>query len=79
MNTIIYKLQLDYLFIWYIHKKMCIRWGNAYSQSFSVSNVAKQDGVLSPYLFNVYMDDLNVSLNSSNVVGQIENIFSSFY
>ena len=54
---------------------MCIRWGSAYSLPFSVSNGVKQGGILSPILFNVYMDDLSVSLNSSNIGRQIRNIF----
>ena len=54
---------------------MYIRWGNAYSPSFGVFSDVKQGGILSPILFNVYMDDLNVSLNSSNIGGRIGNIF----
>ena len=54
---------------------MCIRWSNANSSPFSVSKGVKQGGIQSPILFNVYMDDLSVSLNSSNIVGQIENMF----
>ena len=65
--------------VWYTHKKMCIRWGNAYSTSFSVSNGVKQGRILSPILFNVYIDDLNVSLNSYNIGGQIGNIFLTIY
>ena len=34
------------LAVWYTHQKMCIRWGNAYSPSFSVSNGVKQGGIL---------------------------------
>ena len=58
------------------HTKYCasIRWSNAYSLPFSVSNGVKQGGILSPILFNVYMDDLCVSVNSSDIGGQIENI-----
>ena len=46
---------------------MCIRRGNAISPSFTVSNCVKQGGIISPILFNVYMDGLNVLLNSSNI------------
>ena len=55
------------LAVWYTPKIMCIRWGNVYSSSFSVSNGVKQGRILSQILFNVYMDDLSVSLNSSNM------------
>ena len=58
---------------------MCIRWGNAYSPSFSVSNGVKQGGILSPILFNVCMDDLSVSLYSSNIGGELETFFLIIY
>ena len=41
---------------------MCIRWGNTLSSLFSVSNSVKQGGILSPALFNIYMDGLSTSL-----------------
>ena len=31
----------------------------------------KQGGIISPVLFNVYMDDLSCALNSSNIGGRI--------
>ena len=38
------------------------------SQTFCfVSNGVKQGGILSPHLFNVYMDDLNVNLNKVQI------------
>ena len=36
------------------------------SDSFSVSNGVRQGGILSPYLFCVYMDDLCTKLNNVN-------------
>ena len=41
----------------------CVRWGNSLSDPFQVNNGVRQGGILSPYLFNVYMDDLSQSLN----------------
>ena len=48
---------------------MCIRWVNTFSSLFSVSNGVKQGGILSPALFNIYMDGLSTSLNFSNIGG----------
>ena len=51
------------LSFWYSSQKMCVRWGTGISDSFFVSNGVRQGGILSPYLFNVYMDDLSSALN----------------
>ena len=50
---------------------MHIRWENTFSTSFCVSNGVKQAGIISPVLFNVYMDDLSCALNRSNIGGRI--------
>ena len=41
-----------------------VKWGNVISDGFAIRNGVRQGGVLSSYLFNVYMDDLSVLLNS---------------
>ena len=53
------------LSFWYSHQSMSVRWGSSISLVFCVSNGVRQGGILSPYLFNVYMDDLSEQLNSS--------------
>ena len=49
---------------WYKEQTMQIKWGKHFSESFHVSNWARQGGVLSPYLFAVYLDDLPNALNN---------------
>ena len=49
---------------WYSTQCMKVRWGNVSSSAFTVSNGVRQGGVLSPYLFSLYMDDLSRKLNS---------------
>ena len=46
---------------------MTVRWGRLLSTPFTVSNGVRQGGILSPFLFNVYMDDLSTRLNKLNI------------
>ena len=48
--------------------------GNTTTSSLFVSNGVKQGGILSPILFNVYMDRLSVKLNASNIGGDIGGV-----
>ena len=48
---------------WYDRQAVCVRWGNSLSDPFHVNSRVRQGGILSPYLFNVNMDDLSQSLN----------------
>ena len=62
------------LVCWYSTQQMHIRWGNTTTSSFFVSNGEKQGGILSPILFNVYIDQLSVKLNASNIGGDIGGV-----
>ena len=42
----------------------CVRWGSTHSECFPIGNGVKQGGILSPLLFNVYMDNLSIQLHS---------------
>ena len=57
------------LCFWYTHQQMFVRWGNTISTHFTVANGVKQGGVISPILFNIYMDKLSIALNSSGIGG----------
>ena len=48
---------------WYAQPTMCVRWGSSISSFFRVSNGVRQGCILSPHLFNVYVDDLSQILN----------------
>ena len=43
---------------------LCIKWGSHFSEVFGVSNGVRQGGVLSPYLFALYLNDLSTNLNA---------------
>ena len=58
---------LRILMYWYKNQDTCIRWGDAYSAKFKVTNGVRQGGILSPYLFNVYVDELSEELTKCNV------------
>ena len=49
---------------WYKEQTMQIKWDKHFSEPFHVSNGVRQGGVLSPYLFAVYLDDLSKEHNN---------------
>jgi exonuclease III len=55
------------LSIWYSTQMFCVKWGHVFSNSFRVSNGVRQGGVLSSYLFCVYMDTLSTLLINTKV------------
>ena len=62
------------LSFWYSHQKMCVRWGSGVSDCFYVSNGVRQGGILSPHLFNVYMDDMSSLLNKCHAGCYVGNM-----
>ena len=52
---------------WYSTQNLSVRWINALSSPFTVSNGVRQGGVLSPVLFSIYLDELLLKLESTGV------------
>ena len=65
------------LYIWYRTQTACVRWGTNVYNPFDIANGVRQGGLLSPKLFNVYLDGLSVLLNSlpvgCNIGGTVIN------
>ena len=51
--------------------KDAYKMGKHFFHIFCVSNGVKQSGIISPVLFNVYIEDLSYVLNRSNIGGRI--------
>ena len=55
------------IFIWYTHQTFIVRWGSTLSQGFNVSNGVRQGGIIFPYFFILYINDLSLHLTKSAV------------
>ena len=58
---------LRFLFGWYQSQCLHIGWNGHLSESFKVSHGVRQDGILSPILFTLYVDNLLIELTRTNV------------
>lgn len=58
----------------YCKQGFLVRWGNVFSTPFNVSNGVRQGSVLSPLLFNLYMDYLSCDLNKMNAGCIMNNV-----
>lgn len=61
------KFLVRILMFWYQTQQMYVKWGSSISGKFNVCNGVKQGGILSPLLFNVYINDITACLNNSKV------------
>ena len=57
----------EIVIFWYREQEFVLQWGNSISMTFRYSNGIRQEGQLSPLLYNVYTDDLNHHLQATGV------------
>ena len=60
---------------WYCNQMFCVKWVTTFSEYFTVSNGVRQGGIMSPILFNVYMNNLSVELNKCKTGCNINGTF----
>lgn len=59
---------------WYSSQRNVIRWGNTFSEEYSLECGVRQGGLTSPLLFNLFMDQLIAGLSSTHVGCHIDNV-----
>ncbi len=67
------------LVYWYTSQTFSVKWGSLLSSSFTACNGLRQGGVLSPALFNVYMDDLSKVLIESKLGCMINGVMLNHF
>ena len=66
---------LRFLIYTYVNQQCAVKWNGAISSNFSIANGVRQGAVISPVLFNVYMDQIFNILKESNVGCKIDNFY----
>ena len=63
-----FPIELLNIFIqWFEASATCVKWGTCFSDFFKLLTGVRQGGVLSPYFFAIYVDDIIKKVRSSNL------------
>ena len=71
------KIFIDILIYWYKDLKCRVKWDGHLGNWFSIFAGVRQGGILSPDLYNIYVDDLVLILQKSGVGCYISKIFAA--
>ena len=69
------RIYLRLLYHCYINQRGYVRWGNADSGKFAISNGVRQGGILSPIFFNIYIKNLLKNFSTTNLGCHFAGIF----
>ena len=79
MNHGVCAVLIRLIAIMYLNNSSCIRWNSTYSENFNLSNGVKQGGVLSPYLFSLYLEPLIDNLTRSGIGCRMGNVMCNIF
>ena len=79
LNRSIPKLIVRLIIFWYTMQTFIIQWGSCLSAPFTCTNGVRQGGILSPLLFNVYVDDLSLKLTALKTGCNLNNTFMNHF
>jgi len=65
---------LRFLWNWFGHHYARIQWAGILSDNFNIYNGVRQSGILSPFLFAVYIDELSLCLHLANIDCRLSNM-----